>query len=166
MSAEVYSMNIDAYTNEVKYMQDGKEYTIYNTNKFSGVLMTDSLKQRYFFKRIVLSDDGILYLSQVMFKGQKYTLYKHLDKRLHRADLQDRGVVTTGKSVNSFDEYEDYYVQKGKLLEKIKLQRRNFIDLVGKNKATKLEKFCDENKIGKKLSEQEAVKLMSIIEGL
>ena len=58
LSEETYVMNVDAYTNEVKYMKEGKEYTIYNTNKFAkytGVLMTDSLHQRYLFKRIKLS---------------------------------------------------------------------------------------------------------------
>ncbi len=168
LSSETYSMNVDAYTNEVKYMQAGKEYTIYNTNKYMGVLMMDSLNQRYLFKRIPLSGtDKTLYLVEVMHTGTKYTLYKHLGKRLHRANFQDNGVYTTGKSVNSFDEYTDYYIKKAHgQLEQIKLKKSNFLELAASSKTSKLENYCTENKIGKNLTEQQAVQLIRIIETL
>lgn len=168
LSTETYLMNVDAYTNEVKYMQDGKEYTIYNTNKYTGVLMKDSLNQRYVFKRMSLSEkDKTLYLLEVMHQGAKFKLYKHLEKRLHRADLQDRGIVSTGKSLNSFDEYEDYFIKKAhRPVEKINLKRNSFFELAASSKLAKLEIYCTDNKIGKNLTELQAVQLMCIIENL
>ena len=168
LSPETYLLNIDAYTNEVKYMEGDKEYTIYNTNKYKGVILKDSLRQRYLFKRIILpSNDKTLYLAEVLHQGNKFIFYKHIEKRLHRADLNERGIVTTGRNVTSFDEYSDYFVKKlHNPIEKIRLKRSDFFALAAEIKLPILGKYCTEHKIGKNLSEQEAVQLLSIIENL
>ncbi len=168
VSIQTYSMNIDAYTNEVKYMQDDKEYTIYNTNNYTGVILKDSLHQRYIFKRIpLLSRDKTLFLTEVLYQGEKFILYKHIEKRLHQADLNNRGIVSTGRNVIRFDEYSDYYIKKSRApLEKILLKRGDFLALVAEIKLSQLEKYCAEHKIRKNLSEQEAVQLISILETL
>ena len=168
ISAERYLLNIDAYTNEVKYMEGNKEYTIYNTNKYTGVILKDSLQQRYLFKRIPLSPNNkTLYLAEVLYQGKKFVLYKYIEKRLHRADLNDRGIVSTGRNITSFDEYSEYYIKKQNApLEKIKLKRSDFLALTVEIKLPQLEKYCIEHKIGKNLSDQDAVQLISIIENL
>ena len=168
LSPETYLLNIDAYTNEVKYMEGDKEYTIYNTNKYKGVILKDSLRQRYLFKRIILpSNDKTLYLAEVLHQGKKIIFYKHIEKRLHRADLNERGIVTTGRNVTSFDEYSDYFVKKlHNPIEKIRLKRSDFFALAAEIKLPILGKYCTEHKIGKNLSEQEAAQLLSIIENL
>ncbi len=168
ISTENYLLNIDAYTNEVKYMVGNKEYTIYNTNKYTGVILKDSLQQRYLFKRIPLSPNNkTLYFAEVLHQGKKFVLYKYVEKRLHRADLNDRGIVSTGRNITRFDEYSEYYIKKPNApLEKIKLKRSDFLALTVEIKLPQLEKYCIEHKIGKNLSDQDAVQLISIIENL
>ena len=105
--------------------------------------------------------------AQVIYQGNKYTLVRHYRKVLKKADLVDKGMVTTGHPYDRFEVMTEYHVRANKQnFQKTSLKLKDLKVLRGKTSEKKLESYCKENKLKGKLSESQAMQLLAFMDRL
>jgi hypothetical protein len=168
ITSEVVLMNIDAIADEVRFKTLNKPERALNNSKFLGVEMTDENGKIYIFKRFRVYEKAFgNALVQIISESNKLTFVKLVQKQFHRADYEDRGVISTGKPYDSFETITNYYIKKeSHLFKKIKLIKNEIMGLAPPEKFQKLDKLCRDHHIGTKLDENEAVALIKTIESL
>ena len=167
-TSEIVMMNIDVISDEVRFKTPNKPERALNNSKFLGVKMTDENGKIYVFKRFKVYEKAFgNTLVQIILESDKLTLVKSIQKQFHRADYEDKGVITTGKPYDYFETITTYYVKKeNHLFKKIRLLKNEIIGLAPPEKFQDLEKLCRDHHIGTKLDENEAAALIKTIESL
>ena len=165
---EVVLMNIDVFSDDVRFKTSNKPERILNNSKFLGVKMTDEAGKILVFKRFRIYEKAFgNLLVQIITESDKMTLVKLVQKQFHRADFQDRGVTSSGKPYDYFESKTTYFIKKGThLFKKIRLEKNEIIGLAPPEKINEIEKLCQKHHIGAKLDENEAAALLKTIEAL
>ncbi|MBN8683396.1 MAG: hypothetical protein J0L99_12165 [Chitinophagales bacterium] len=105
--------------------------------------------------------------AQVIYQGNKYTLVRHYKKVLKKADLVDKGMVTTGHAYDRFEIMTEYHVRANKQdFQKTALKLKDLKALPNKTGDKKLENYCREHKLKGKLSESQAMQLLAFMDRL
>ena len=160
----------DLIQNEIWIKVDEKtERILFSKDLLSLELLRPDGKNIFFKKAKLPKVTTQNYFSQVVFEGKNVTLIKDVQKVFRRADLQDRGIVTTGKAYDWFEEVTEFYLKKGNgAYLPTKLKRKDFAEILKLNKtqAESLENFCKENEISRKMNDVETVKMLAFIDTL
>jgi hypothetical protein len=107
------------------------------------------------------------YFAQILFEGNHVTLVKDTKKVFRKSNLEDKGLVTVGNPYDWFEEIASYYIKVGnRSLEKVKLKRGDFIEKTSSKDAKNIEKYCKDNDISGKMTDEEAVKLVKYMDSL
>lgn len=157
-------LRFDAYANEL-WIKQGKDSMIAYSKDINWFVLIDGDLQETFIKAPLINKDFPNYFYKLMFKGDNYILYKELRKELIRADLVDKGMVSTGLPYDRFEEKIKYYLKTGEnTIKKIKPSRKSFIKELPKRYEKKLISFCNNSDISGKLSEQEMIDILTFLQ--
>lgn len=168
-----YSLRFNANTNEIHIKLGEIERVLSNRELLSVELeyaLPSVSSQKIKLKKIVLPDNLDRHIFGIyLHDGSKFLLYKHIKKVFKKADFQDKGVATVGNNFDSFNEQISYYLkEKSNAPIKINLKKGDIIAAckLSKNNQIKVDTFCKEKKISGKLTEIEAIELISFVETL
>ncbi|MEQ1745230.1 MAG: hypothetical protein ABMA02_07390 [Saprospiraceae bacterium] len=157
----------DTYRNEVWARKIGGDSVIPYSEYIREVELQHPDGRAWQFKKYALDSASAPRFYQPIYDGVRYTLIKDERKLLVKANFVERGVYTTGLPYDRFEgTVTEYYIQvkKGHSFGKIALKTRDLTDLAPGQYAEEVAAFCKKEKIPKKLSEQEAAKLLGFID--
>jgi hypothetical protein len=102
-----------------------------------------------------------------IFESANFILVKDITKTFRKANLVDRGITTTGNAYDWFDENNNFYIKKnGRNAIKVSLKKTDLVEAAGfpKSHVALVDKFCKDNGIKNKLTEEEAIKVLSYMD--
>jgi hypothetical protein len=158
----------DLIQNEVwAKTETGQERILYNKDLLSLDLLQKTgqiIKLRKF--KLPESEERHRF-SISIFENANYILVKDITKIFRKANLVDRGITTTGNAYDWFDEQTTFYIKKNnRNAVKISLKKTDLVEAAGfpKSHIAMVDKFCKDNGIKNKLTEEEAVKVLSFMD--
>ena len=162
----------NSYLNEVWAKLDGGKQVIILYN--AGILsleLTQANGQKILLKKVKTSikEEGNQFF-QVLYEGKNYMLVNDLKKKFHKAGTEDSALALTRNDVPK-DAYEDNYSYFLKVSNKpfvrfSSLKRGNLTELAPPSRTLAVEKFCKEHNLKGKLTDTEAVQLLTFLDGL
>ena len=157
-----FSYNFDIFKNElhIKY-PDGKVKIPFN-NQIRGFQLIDKDIVYNFKKASVPNDNGDKFY-QIIAETNQYSLLKLWSRKFVRANATDNGITQSGRRYDEFENGETYFfkINEGVYKEIKKLTKSNFIELLP-NRKKEIETYWAKNKLGKRMNEEEARKLIKI----
>ncbi len=157
-------LRFDAYANEL-WIKQGKDSMIAYSKDINWFVLIDGDLQETFIKAPLINKDFPNYFYKLMFNGENYILFKELRKELIRADLVDKGMVSTGLPYDRFEEKVKYYLKAdGQSIKKIKPTRKSLIKELPRRYEKKLITFCNTSDISGKLSEKEMIDILTFLQ--
>jgi hypothetical protein len=169
---EVYLFKFDLIENEVRIKVAQQERILTNRELQSLELKipNDASGKSVLLKKVKLPDSDNRHLFGIfLYEGKHLSLYKHIKKVFKKANLEDKGIVTLGNAYDSFEETTTIFIRRNmETPEKTSLKKNDIIfhSKLSKAKMDEVNKFCREHEIGGKLTDAEAVELISYIDNL
>ena len=158
----------DTYLNEVWVIKIQYDSVILYSTYIRELDLRHPDGRHWQFKKYAIDNSSSpIKFYQSVFDGPTYTLVKDERKLLVKANFVERGVYSTGLPYDRFDgSATDYYLRFGpdKPFGKIPLKRNTLLELAPPDKAKALEAFCKKERIGKNLSDEEAVQMVRFLD--
>jgi hypothetical protein len=169
---EIYLFKFDLTENEVRIKIAQQERILSNRELQSLELKipSDASGKSVILKKIKLPDNDNRHLFGIyLFEGKQLSLYKHIKKVFKKANLEDKGIVTLGNPFDSFEETTTLYLRRNNNSpEKTALKKNDIIfhSKLSKANMTTVNNYCKEHEISGKLTEEEAISLLTYIDSL
>lgn len=158
-------LRFDSYANEL-WIKQGKDSLIAYSRDINWFVLIDGDIQETFLKVPGINKAFPNYFYRLLFKGQDYLVYKEVKNELVRADLVDKGMVSTGLPYDRFEEKAKYYLQtKDGVYHKFKPTVKGFMAELPKRYHKKLKTYCKASDISGKLSDKEITDMMMFLQG-
>jgi hypothetical protein len=158
----------DTYHNEIWVIKNAYDSVILYSTYIRALDMWEPDGKRWKFKKYEIDNStSPVKFYQAVYEGKSYTLVKDEHKLLVKANFVERGVYTTGLPYDRFEgSATDYYlrVAPDQPFEKISLKKKVLIEKASGKKANALESYCKKEKIGKNLSDDEAIQVLQFLE--
>ena len=161
---EKYTYNFDAYKQELHIRYPNGKVKIPYNNQLNGFQLVEN-GIAHNFKKIKAAGDNDRKFYEIIAETPQYSLVKLWVRNFVRANPVERGLYQTGQRHDEFQESEKYFLKKneGAYTELSKLSKSNFIELLP-NKKESIESYWSTHKLSKKISEEEATKLLKALD--
>lgn len=157
-------LRFDSYANEL-WIKQGKDSLIAYSKDINWFVLINGDIQETFIKVPGINKTFPNYFYRLLYKGQEYSIYKEVKKELVRADLVDKGMVSTGLPYDRFEEKVKYFIQtKDGAYKKFKPTVKTLIKELPKRYEKKLKSYCKSSGISGKLSDKEMTDIMSFLQ--
>jgi hypothetical protein len=169
---ETHLFKFDLIENEIRIKIAQQERILLNREILSLELKvpSETTGKSIILKKIKLPDSENRHVFGIyLFEGKQFSLYKHTKKVFKKANLEDKGIVTLGNAYDSFEETNTVYLRKNNSSpEKTALKKNDIIfhSKLSKPNTTAVNNFCKEHEISGKLTEEEAILLLTYIDSL
>lgn len=169
---EVHLFKFDLTENEVR-IKLGEQERILSNRELQTLelkIPNDASQKSVVLKKIKLPDSDNRHLFGIyLFEGKNISFYKHIKKVFKKSNLEDKGIVTLGNPYDTFEETTTLYLRKNNALpEKAALKKNDIIfhSKLSKPNMSAVNNFCKEHEISGKLTEKEAISLLTYIDSL
>ena len=150
-------------------LKNGPERILYSRELLSFELH-DATGKSVKFRKVKLPESTDRHHFAIsIYEGKNISLIRDFKKVFKKSNLQDKGLITTGNAYDWFEEENTFYVKKGnKEYSKVNFKKNDVIEALKLSRpATEsVEKFCKSNDIKGKLTEEQALKMLTYVETL
>lgn len=162
-SLENYTYNFDAFRHELHIRYPNGKIKIPYNNQIIGFQLLENGKAHN-FKKIKITGENDRKFYEIIAETPQYSLVKLWQRNFVRANPVERGLYQTGQRHDEFQEIEKYFfkVNESAYIELKKLSKSNFIQLLPNQKSS-IESYWLSHKLGKKINEEEATKLLEAL---
>ena len=163
-SLENYTYNFDAFRHELHIRYPNGKIKIPYNNQIIGFQLLENGKAHN-FKKIKVAGENDRKFYEIIAETPQYSLVKLWGRNFVRANPVERGLYQTGRRHDEFQEIEIFFfkVNERAYVELKKLSKSNFIELLP-NQKNSIENYWSSHKLGKKINEEEATKLLKALE--
>ena len=160
----------DVLKNEIWVkLREDQEHIIYNKDILKLDLFQKDGKKIKLRKFKLPENENRHHISIAVYEGNNVQLIKDVKKIFRKSNLEDKGLVIVGHAYDWFEEQSNFYFRKkSENATKVVLRKGDISEAarLSKSNIILVEKFCKENNLKGKLTEEEAIKLVEYFDTL
>lgn len=162
-----FKLNVE--DSEIWVLSPDKTERILTDTRIAGLILIrlDTIVE---YRKFLLPEETSPRFAQVIHNGKNFTLIKYQKKTFVKANYTDKGLVVVGNKYDTFESVEAYYLlSQNKKGMKINLSKGDILKAtasVSRPKREEILQYCKENDIRNPLNEEDAILMLTYIDGL